>query len=261
MHPILIDMGFLKIYSYGFSLALAFLVGTFFAYKRAQSYNENPTNVLDLSLYIILSALIGSRLFYVAYFPKHFIEHPLDIIMIQRGGLVFYGGIIFSILTALAFFIKRKLSILKYADIFAPCIPIGQAIGRIGCFLNGCCYGRPTFDNWGVLFPKNSPGGFSNLFNLLLHPTQIYSSLILVSIFIILLLYEKHKKYNSELFLLYAVLYSLTRFITEFFRGDLPKWILGRYTTSQMLSVFILVLSFIGMIIVRNVQLKRQKNG
>ncbi len=238
MHPIIAKIGPLAVYSYGLMLAAAFLLTTFLAKKEAQMQGFNGQLIVDLGLYLVISGVIGARILYVLINFKDYLKNPLEIIMLSHGGLIFYGGLILATITGIWFVRKNHLPILKIADIFVPYLALGQAIGRLGCFLNGCCYGKPTDLPWGVVFP----GHIGRL-----HPTQIYESIILFFIFLILKFLGRKTRRPGQIFMWYFLLYSLARFLVEFYRGDNPH-IFINFTLAQIISIVIFIISSIMLI-------------
>jgi len=144
MHPILVKIGFLRIYSYGVMMVIAFLAASYFLSREARARGMHSEAVFDLAFTSFVWAIIGARFFYVALHPAYYFQHPLDIIKLHRGGLVFFGGAIFGIIAGSMVIARKKLPWRQTLDLFSPYIALGHAIGRIGCFLNGCCYGKPT---------------------------------------------------------------------------------------------------------------------
>lgn len=227
MYPVLFKIGPLPIYSYGVMLALGFLVAIFLARRRANSTGMDGDTIIDLGVWLIISGVLGARLLYVLFNLDYYKDAPLEAVMIWRGGLVWYGGFILAILVALWFLLRRRMPILKTGDLMMPYVALGQAIGRIGCFLNGCCYGRPTSLPFGVSF---------NTTQVPVHPTQLYES---VAAFLIYLILRRRKPGNGKTIFLYLVLYSTFRFFNEFFRGDDPIALMG-LTISQIISIIVL---------------------
>lgn len=231
MHPIIAKIGPLYVYSYGLMVALGFALAIFLAYKEAPRFNIKRDKIVDFGIVILLGGLVGARLFYVLLNIKYFIAHPFEAVNITKGGLVWYGGFLIGILIGIIFVKKNKMSFWDGADLMAPFIALAQSIGRIGCFLNGCCYGTPAPKDYalGVIFPFEE---------ILRHPTQIYESAVLLLLFIILRKWQDVRHFKGEIFTGYAMLYSLSRFVVEFFRGDNPKIFVG-LTIGQVLSVII----------------------
>jgi phosphatidylglycerol:prolipoprotein diacylglycerol transferase len=137
MYPILIKFGDLTLHTYGVLIAIGFLLAVLVARNEAHRTGIDPNLILDLSFYLLLAALVGSRLFYILSNWEEFADHPLDAIKFWRGGLVFYGGLIFAFLVGIWYVRKHHLSFSKIADLMAPSIAIGQALGRLGCFSAG----------------------------------------------------------------------------------------------------------------------------
>ncbi|MEW6382219.1 MAG: prolipoprotein diacylglyceryl transferase [bacterium] len=217
MHPILFKLGPVTIYTYGFFIALAFIAGILWASREARQLGENPERIMDLGFFITLAAIIGSRILFIFLNIQEYLEHPGNIVKIWEGGLVFYGGLIASILTGLFYLKKHRLRVWKYADILAPAIALGQGIGRIGCLMAGCCYGKETSCPWAIRF--TDPHSLAVL-NVPLHPTQIYEAVGALLIFGLLLGLRKKKSFEGQIFWTYIALYSALRFVIEFFRGD-----------------------------------------
>ncbi|MDO8603645.1 MAG: prolipoprotein diacylglyceryl transferase [Candidatus Omnitrophota bacterium] len=205
MYPIIAKIGPFIIYSYGMMVAIAFLFGVVIAKLEAVRKKINPDLVYDLSFYLLIGSMIGARFYYIFFFDlENFLENPLSVFKIWQGGLSIHGGIFAGVITGLVFSKARRISFWVLADLVAPSIILGQAIGRVGCFLNGCCFGisiRP----------------FCGLRS---HPTQIYE-LILDSVgFLVLWGLRKKIKLAGGLFLLYIMLYSVIRIIVSHFRAD-----------------------------------------
>ena len=250
MHPTLIDAGWFQVRSYGFMLAASFLAGIYLASWRARRRGVKPQYMLDLSVYIIIAAVVGSRLFYVLFHLGDY-ANPLRIFALWEGGATFYGGLILAIAVSVWFTRRKNLAFLGVADIMAPSIALGMAFTRIGCFLSGCCYGRPTEMPWGVLFPPSCPAGESAAdaaFSLgvdfvHLHPTQVYSSLYGFVIFAVLLLVEGRMRRQGALFGLLLVLAGIARFTVDFFRfyEDNARTLAG-FTVSQITAVGLLAI-------------------
>lgn len=233
MHPIICKIGPVAIYSYGLMIGLAFLVATFLAKKSAEKAGFNGQQIIDLSLYLIISGVLGARLLYVLINIKDYLKNPLEIIMLSHGGLVFYGGLISATVTGIWFLKKRKLPILKIADRLIPYVALAQAIGRVGCLLNGCCYGKATNLPCGITLPGHASS---------VHPTQVYESIFLIFIFLILKVGEEKTHKPGKIFVLYFLLYALGRFLVEFCRGDNPNVFLN-FTFSQAVSAILFIIS------------------
>ncbi|MGA2193089.1 MAG: prolipoprotein diacylglyceryl transferase [Nitrospirota bacterium] len=221
MHPILFKLGPLTVHTYGLLIATAFLAAMTFAAHEGKRKGIDPDRMLDLGLWILVAAIVGSRVFQVAVEHKYYFRNPIEILEIWKGGLVFYGGFIFAVFVGVWYLSKHKMPVWKTADVLAPCIALGQAIGRLGCLSAGCCFGKPTSLPWGITF--TDPDSLANPLGLPLHPTQAYESIGDFLIFAFLFLYRKRIKFDGQLFWMYVIMYSVLRFVIEFFRGDAER--------------------------------------
>ncbi len=239
MHPILIKIGPITIYTYGFFIASAFLLALGWAGYEAKKQDLDPKIVSDLGFYLIIAGILGARLLYVLMNLRYFRSHPLESIMIWKGGLVFAGGAILGFITAIIYLRSKKQEIWKWADVFAPAIALGQFVGRIGCLMAGCCYGRYCTLPWAITF--RDPNSLAPL-NVPLHPTEIYHSLAGLVTFFVLCILKPRVKATGTIFGIFLVLYGAFRFIIEFFRGDYRP-MLGPLSFTQWTAM---VLAFIG---------------
>jgi phosphatidylglycerol:prolipoprotein diacylglycerol transferase len=212
-------------------VALGFAIAILFCYREASKFGIDKDKVVDFGIFILLGGLLGARIFYVLSNLDYYLSHPLETLNLSKGGLVWYGGFLMGVLVGLIFVRVNRINFWNGADMLAPFIPLAQAIGRIGCFLNGCCYGvsAPKDYPLAVMFPGESVWR---------HPTQIYESFALLIIFLILKKWQSSRHFKGEIFLGYALLYSLSRFLVEFLRGDNPK-IFSALTISQLVSILI----------------------
>jgi phosphatidylglycerol---prolipoprotein diacylglyceryl transferase len=246
MHPKLFDFGPIAgygpftIYTYGLLLAAAYLAGLQFAVVRGRSRSLDDARVLDLGIYIIISALVGAKLllFFVEF--KAFTANPSQIFSLVRSGGVFYGGLILAVAVAIWYIRRAGMPLWTTCDAFAPGIALGHVVGRFGCFFAGCCYGKPTTMPWGITF--TSPFAAANNgtpLNVPLHPTQLYEAGAEALILAILLAMERRGKAPAgRTFWLYMLLYAISRFIIEFYRGD-PRGAVWIFSTSQFISLLI----------------------
>lgn len=226
MYPTILRLGGIQIYSYGLMLFVSFLLGIFIVEHRAKRFGVDSKTITDLALWILLAVVVGSRLFYVAFHWPEFKDDLIGIIAFWRGGLaglMFYGGFLGALIAGLIFVRVRKLPTLKLLDAAAPAIVLGEGFTRIGCFLNGCCYGRPTESPFGLVFPANSPAGAAFRDPLTgavsaIHPTQLYSSLAGFLLFGLALLLERRPMKDGVLFSSVLIFYSLFRFGIDFVR-------------------------------------------
>jgi len=253
MHPILFKIGPITIYTYGVLIATAFFLGLALAARQARVEGEDPQKIMDLSFYILISAIVGSRLLYIVVEYKEYISNPLRIFKVWEGGLVFYGGFIMAMAVVIIYIRKHEMNLWKVGDILAPSVAIGQGVGRLGCFFAGCCYGRETDVPWAFIF--KDPNTLAPM-DVHLHPTQLYDSANGFIIFVILLILRKFKKFDGQLFWTYTLLYAVGRFIVEIFRGDERGFVIESFlSTSQFIAIPLFIVSLAMLI-----KLKQQKS-
>ena len=220
-------------------LAFALLIATYIAARRAKKEGIPSQIIFDLGLLILVSAVVGAHIFHVLQHPRSY-GSLLDIVGIWQGGLsglAFYGGFIMALVVGSIYLRWRKLPIADVTDILAPPMMLGVGIGRVGCFLAGCCFGRSTSLPWGVTFPENSLATLELGRMEKVHPTQLYSSISLLSMFAILLILRRHIKIRGLLFLLSILMYSIHRFFIDFLRYYTPDERMGSLATSQVVSI------------------------
>ncbi len=245
MKPVLFTLFGIPFYSYGIMTAVGFTVGLIYALYEARRNKIKSELILDISFWFIIASIVGARILFIIVEWDYYKMKPLDILKIWEGGLVFFGGIILATITGIIYLKVNKQPVLLVADIFAPALPLGETFGRWGCFLAGCCYGKPTDLPWGVVFPNlvGKPWVISQSIGLHLHPTQLYSSGAAFLIFVITQFFKKKKPYDGFLMLLTFLLYSIERFIIEFFRGDERGWVINGYiSTSQFISLIVILI-------------------
>lgn len=236
MHPTLVKIGPLELHSYGFLLAVSFFCGIVLAARRAPRRGLAPEAVYDTALVIVFAAILGARLMYVL-FHREDIRSFVDVIAVWRGGLTMYGGVLAAMLAAWLYARRRQLAFLRMADVIAPSLGLGLMLTRVGCFLNGCCYGRQTDMPWGLVFPADSSGG-TFFADTPLHPTQLYSSLEGLVLLVSLLLYDRRPRRDGQVFALYLVLAGLGRFGIDFFRYyEANVYVAGPLTVNQVISI------------------------
>ncbi len=242
MHPVLIELGPLKIFTYGFFLALAFLSAIYVGGREARRTGLPVGRYYDLCFYAVLAALVGSRLVFVLFDLPTFLANPLKIFALWEGGLVFHGGVLLAMIVALYYMKVAHLPWRLSLDALAYGTPLGQFFGRIGCFMAGCCYGSPADLPWAVTF--TAPGTLCPVREPL-HPAQLYEALLALTVFGILNVLRTRKRFDGQLVLTYFGLAGLVRFLVEFFRhpGDYrgPElWGWMPMTQAVALSLFLI---------------------
>ncbi len=250
MHPVLIKIGPLTIHTYGVLIAAGFLLALALAVKQARKQGIPLEKMVDLGFYTLLAAIIGSRVLFVIINADFYLKNPAAIFKIWEGGLVFYGGVLFAIPVAVWYVKKNSLDVWTTADIFAPSLAIGHAIGRLGCLSAGCCHGKPAEGiKWAITFldPEClAPTGIP------LHPTQLYEAAGEFINFFILIILRKHQSFKGQLFWTYLLLYSVIRFVVEFYRGDIERgFILSNLSVSQAISIAVFLAAIIALIILK----------
>ena len=246
MHPILFEIGNWPVYSYGVLLALAYLAGLQLAVVRARRRQIDATKVMDLGIYLIIAALVGAKLMLIAVDFDYFRSQPRELLSLVRAGGVFYGGLLAALGVGLFLVRRYQLDAWTVADLTAPGIALGHVVGRIGCLLAGCCYGRPTDVPWAITF--TNPAAATNVgtpLNTPLHPTQLYDAGAELLIMIVLLITERRgRQFAGRTFWLYMLLYAISRYIVEIFRGD-ERGIIAGMATSQFVSLLIIPLAIV----------------
>lgn len=241
----------LPVYGYGFMLFLGFLCAGLLASRRAKQVGIDEEVIWDLAMWIFFAGIGGARLFYLFQYSdrvfkgKQGMDLLIAAINLPDGGLVFYGGAILSIAGYVLFCYRKKINALLLADVITPSVFVGLMFGRIGCFLNGCCWGDRCELPWGVSFPAKSVpfeavvrDGFLSAAatsTMPLHPTQLYSSFNAFIIFVLTYVFFRYRKKNGAVVAVAWIAYPLTRFLLEFIRGDE----MGKFNTSLTISQWI----------------------
>ncbi|HTI98597.1 MAG TPA: prolipoprotein diacylglyceryl transferase [Dongiaceae bacterium] len=219
MHPIAFYIGSFAVHWYGIMTALGFLAGLWTASRRGMLAGFLPEKILDIGPWLILGTILGARTMYVTtYWDEEFAGKPIsEIFMVQHGGLVFYGGLIGAALACILYAWFKKMPLWKLADVLAPSIALGSAFGRVGCLLNGCCYGRACSLPWAITFPADNP---LNPPTTPVHPTEIYDSALNLILYLTLAWLFRRRKFDGQIFALFLMCYAITRSTVESFRGD-----------------------------------------
>lgn len=258
-------------------LALSFLVGIWLSTKRAKNRGLEPNVITDVGFYVILSAIVGARLYYVFLHFDEFQNNLLSIFNpfqeggVGIGGLVMYGGFLGAILAGFIYFKTRKLPFRPYADAIAPSVGIGIFLTRIGCFLNGCCYGGPTSAFFGVIFPPHSPAGHyqrhvhvegiehlttTHASTPAIYPSQLFESIGGLAIALIVMWVGRKKFFAGLEFYLVGLLYSVLRFAVDFSRYYAPGEKLGPLSHNQVLCIGLFIV--FGGLILRGFLLQKE---
>jgi len=245
MHPILLKLGPFTLYSFGVALALAFVGATWFgqwtmlrAHRLGARSLLTASQVADTAFWILLAGILGARALYVGTHWAYYREHPVEIVAIWHGGLIFYGGLVSGIVTGWWFLRRQRVPLGQTVDLLTPIVPLSQAIGRVGCFLNGCCYGKPTTSGLGVVFHWDVVPRY---------PTQLFESAATLLMAIAFSAWNFHRRTwerptGGRVFLTYLLLYGAWRFGIEFWRGDNPPIAAG-LNVPQWISLGLITLS------------------
>jgi phosphatidylglycerol:prolipoprotein diacylglycerol transferase len=251
MFPRLIRIGSFYLPTYGVILAIAYLVGIWLLRRKARDEGLPEQKIFDFSLYVLAAAILGAKALLVIVEWRHYVENPRSLVEVLRSGGVFYGGLIAATTVGIWYMKKHRLPAWKIADMGAPSIALGEAIGRWGCFAAGCCYGKPTDGPLGVRFTDPfAHDAVGTPLGVPLHPTQIYLSVNAFLIFLILQWAYRRRTFDGEVFWLYILLYAITRGLIENFRGDSVRGFLipGVLSTSQFIGL-IAAAAAVGMLV------------
>ena len=249
MFPNIVDIGPITLHSYGLMLAIAFLVGLRVASYYGKKDGLEPSRIVDVVIYIFISALIGAKLLHILVDLDYYKQDWSRLLNIYQVGGVYYGGFLMAVLVTIWYVRRHHMSFWGTADALSMGLSIGQMFGRIGCFLAGCCWGKecPTGFPIGVTFTnRDAAEQVGTPLNIPLHATQLYEAAGMLVIFLILRLTYSRRRFEGQQFFLYLLLYSILRFSVEFFRGD-PRGTVfnGLLSTSQFISLIVFVASLI----------------
>jgi phosphatidylglycerol:prolipoprotein diacylglycerol transferase len=237
MHPILFQSGAITLYTYGVLVAAGVVLGLLFARHQAPRAGLDPEKVWNMGIYAVLMALLLAKVWLVFSSWDYYVAHPRQILSIAtfESGGTFYGGVLGAILTILIYSYVQKMSLISVLDTFAAALPIGHAIGRLGCFFAGCCYGKPTVVPWGVTFTNPAAAQIAGTpLNVRLHPTQLYEAGAEFVNFLILVWVGSRQRFKGQILGTYFLLYGVERGTIEFFRGDPGRTMLFHNSVSLM---------------------------
>jgi phosphatidylglycerol:prolipoprotein diacylglycerol transferase len=250
--PEFFGIGPVTIYTYGVMLAAAYLLGLQLAIARGRKAGLDAARLLDLGVAVVISALVGAKLLLLLVNFNYFRNNPEEVMLLARSGGVFYGGLIAATLIAFWYIRRHHLPVWKTCDAFAPGIALGHVVGRLGCLLAGCCYGKPSSMPWAITF--TDPIAAANVgtpLNVALHPTQLYEAGAELLILIFLLATEQRgRRFEGRTFWGYMLLYAVSRFVIEFYRGDERGMVAG-LSISQFISVVLAPLSVFMLVYLR----------
>ncbi len=247
MRPLLIEIGGLGLPSYGFMLVVSFLIAFFIVRRSAKRFDISPIIIENLAFYLMLGVIIGGRLLYVIFHWSQYDRDLLGIIRLWEGGMMFYGGFIGGAIASIIYLKKVKIPILLLGDLLSPSIALGEFFTRIGCFLNGCCFGKPSNLPWAIKFPADCAASRSPVGQFHLHPTQIYTSIFGLLLFLFLQRQLMKKHANGEIFAFYLILSGAFRFGIDFIRYYED---LGNYLINQLVAIGIVIAGIVLYIII-----------
>jgi len=255
LYPILLHIGSYSVHSFGVLLMLAFAAAVWRASKSAERAKAaaaddttvpDSVDILDVSVWLILAGVLGARALFVALDWADYKDHPGTWLAIWEGGISFHGALIGGLAALIVFTVRRKLSFLKLVDICVPSVMLGYAIGRIGCFLNGCCYGIPTSMPWGVRFYEDGHWTVPS------HPTQIYASIMAFVFFGMLVWLEHRKTFDGQILGWYLIFAAVERFVMEIWRGNVTSTVVRfGLTDVQFLCIGIFIAGIITLLVLR----------
>ncbi len=238
MDPVAFKLFGLEVRWYGILIALGVVIGTVLALREAKRRGLNEDTLLDFLLFAIPGAIVGARIYYVVFSWDFYKNNPSEILNLRGGGLAIHGAVIGGVIIAIIFSKIRKINFWVIADIVAPSLILGQAIGRWGNFANQEAHGGPTNLPWGILID-----------GVKVHPTFLYESIWNFFVFLFLMWYRKRAKAEGEVFLLYIILYSLARGLIEGLRTDSLMW--GQFRVAQLISAATIIVGIMVFYIIR----------
>lgn len=247
MHPLLLKIGPIPIHTYGFLIAIGFILGMNIAKRLAVRAKLDPERVIDLSFWCLVMGFVGCRILFVITQPEQYLRDPLSIFKVWEGGLVFYGGPLLALPFGIWYTRKFKMGYWNTADCIIPGLVLGHMFGRFGCLGAGCCYGRPTELPWGVRL--NSELVDAHYRGIPLHPTQLYEAFGLFVLFLGLLWVFKRRKFEGQVTFTYLMAYPIIRSIVEIYRGDVIRGFVidGVISTSQFISILVFLAASAGL--------------
>ncbi|RJR38569.1 MAG: prolipoprotein diacylglyceryl transferase [Desulfobacteraceae bacterium] len=245
MLPDLLSIGPVTIHTNGLLVALGFAAAFLLTVRLSRFYGLGFQQVVDMGLIGMSAGVAGSRLLFILLHYSHFLARPVEMLKIWDGGLIFSGGLIAVAGAMFLYSRKHGISFLRLGDLWAPGVALGQALGRLGCFMAGCCYGKIMDAPWSIIFTH--PDSLAPL-NIPLHPTQLYSALSGFLITIILLVLHKRRSFEGRILLWFLILHSTGLLLVERFRGDDRNLVAGsEMSVSQLIALILLIVSVGGL--------------
>lgn len=245
MYPILFRLGPITIYTVGVIHALGYYVGIYWILKHSSEYGIDKDRLSEFLIILIVFSIIGARVFSILFDGslKYYLQHPLAMLMLWNGGFTFYGGFIFAVIAGVLYLRKYKFDLWNIADLMAPALALGLAVGRLGCFASGDSFGKPTNLPWAVVF--SNPHSMAPV-GIPLHPTQLYSVLTNSLVFITLIYLKRKQRFKGQLAFAFVLLYGVTRSFVEIFRAD-PRGVYfgGIISTSQIISLIVILVALV----------------
>ena len=245
MHPVLFDIdlgswGRFTVGTYGLFYAIGFLLALRLAVSCARRDGIDPGRIVDLGIVGLIAGFIGAKVLLYAVDARYYFEHPAEMLRSLRSAGVFYGGLASAVGAGLVYVRRHRLPLGKVADIAAPALALGQAVGRLGCFLAGCCYGQACSLPWAVTFTDPRARELTGVtLGTPLHPTQLYHALADVAILAVLLWQRRRRRFEGQVFWTYVLMYAVLRGVVEIWRGDVARGVFanGLLSTSQLISI------------------------
>ncbi|MFH2068628.1 MAG: prolipoprotein diacylglyceryl transferase [Candidatus Omnitrophota bacterium] len=232
MNPILFKIGSFTVYTYGLFVAGGITVAFLLGLRRCRKLGIPEQLIYNLVFLAILVGILGARFIHITAEWSYYQRHFWEIFLLRRGGLAIQGGLLFGLAGGICYLRRKKIAVRPVLDNFFLYLPLGQAIGRVGCFFNGCCYGKPSNLPWSVNFP---------FLGYYVHPTELYYALADAALFLILYAFSRNETKPGELTAWYLILYGFIRSAVDSLRGDLLPGFLGLYTTQWYAVVFVLI--------------------
>lgn len=253
MHPILVDLGWFQLPTYGVLMAAAFLLALRLMQSMARREEIGAEQVTTLWIWVLVGGIVGAKLALYIVEWRHYVADPAALLRSWRAAGVYYGGFIAAVGAATVYVRRSGLPLGKTADLTAPAIALGQSVGRVGCLAAGCCYGKPTDLPWAITFVDPRAAAITGVpLNQALHPTQAYLSLNALALCGLLLLLWRQRRRRGWppgiVFWAYVILYSASRFLLEYLRND-ERGSLGSLSTSQVIGAAGIVAGVIGLVV------------